>query len=229
MRDRVVLLLLTTLFLAGCQMDWFGRSDASHQYGTLVLTPHTNALPSRTILPDLDMDIAYYDVVGEGPQAATFSQSNITSGQVVADSLIAGSWAVTANAYNAGDQHIGIGTVSAEVVPGDITLAEVVIAPLAGAGTLEIALSWPPGALDAPSVSGLLEDQTGTGETVPFIYGTDSASYTFAALDSGYYSLTVQLYDGDELRYGLFEAVRVLHDQTTHAVFSLTSQDIDDF
>jgi hypothetical protein len=56
---------------------------------------------------------------------------------------------------------------------------------------------------------------TGGSETLDFTVGAGSAGYTSGALDDGYYSLVIQLLDGGVVKWGLFEAVRILADQTT--------------
>ena len=66
-------------------------STADNVNGTVVLTFSPEGLLSvKTIEPALDMDIATYDVHGEGPGGAVLDHAGITTISVVQASLISG-------------------------------------------------------------------------------------------------------------------------------------------
>jgi hypothetical protein len=203
-----------------------GQAPVDGEYGSLVLSLATAEMSTRTIVPFLDMEIAYYEIQGDGPGPAAFSRSGVTGVVMVESSLVTGTWVITADAFNSAGYLIGTGSTAISITGGQITQAELRVAPLQGSGSLEISASWPPGTVANPSVSGSLTAAGGAPEDIPFIVDSDSAAYAYASLSAGYYSLTIRLWDGAVLKWGALEAVRILQAQTTEAVFDLTAEDI---
>jgi len=200
----------------------------AQEFGSLILALSTSGMAAKTILPPLDMDIAYYSVSGDGPGSATFSRPGVTGATVVEDSLISGAWMIAVDAFNADDYLIGTGSMGVAITAGQTTQKEVMVTPLTGTGRLDIVISWPTGKIANPIISGTLEAAGGAPQAIPFslVAGADSTSYSYTSLDVGYYSLTLQLSDGTTDKWGAFEAVRILKDQTTEASFNLTAEDI---
>jgi hypothetical protein len=222
--DKVLLILaILSLVLVGCPLV---QSPPAKEYGTLVLTVSSDGMAGKNILPPLDMDVAYYDVYGDGPDPSTFSYPGITGPTFVESSLIAGEWMITVDAFNADDDLIGSGSVVVTIIPGQTAQAEVLVAPLEGTGSLQISISWPAGTVASPAVTGTLTAVGSTPQSIPFTMEADSASYSVSALEVGYYSLAVQLYDGGSLKWGMFEGVRILKDQLTEALLTLTAEDV---
>ena len=116
---------------------------SADEYGSLILTFATSEMAAKTILPPLDMDIAYYDVYGDGPDPATFSQDGITGSAVTENNLAVGAWMITVDAFNDTDEWIGSGSKAVAITAGQTTQEEVRVTPLEGTGTLDISISWP--------------------------------------------------------------------------------------
>jgi hypothetical protein len=207
----------------GCTME----APQSSEEGVLNLVFSRGGLfQVQTIEPDLDMDIATYDVLGTGPGGASFEQLDITSTTVVQASLVPGQWSITVNARNAGGVIIGSGSVVVEVVAGEVTTATVTVVPLSGEGTLDVTVVWPSGVLTTPSVNGSLTPVGGTAQPVSFVLAVDelSANYT-ESLQNGYYTLTTRLDDDAEMAWGTVEAVRIIAGELSSKVYTLV-QDV---
>jgi len=224
MKKKILTVIPVCFLLLGCDL-W--QPSPGKEYGSLILTLSSSETAAKDILPPLDMDIAYYDVSGDGPGTAVFSHSGLTGPTVIEDSLIAGAWMITVDALNDDDYLIGTGSKGVSISAGETTEAEISVAPLEGTGSLDIEVSWPSGTITGPDLSGTLAAIGGTPQDIPFTLGTDSAAYSYPSLDVGYYLLSLELEDGDGAhRWGAAEWVRILKDQTTQATFTLTEQQV---
>jgi hypothetical protein len=223
MKKANLIILFFCLVLLSCPM---GCRPLAQGKGSLVLGVSSSEVKGKSISPALDLEIAYYDVRGAGPNSAAFSQLGVTGSMVVQNSIVAGAWTITVDAFNSSLEPIGAGSAGVTIEPGLTAQASVQVAPLTGTGSLTIAISWPSGTIAFPAVSGTLTSAGGTSQTITFTMSTDTASYSSGALNAGYYSLILQLSDGAVVEWGSFEAVRILKGQTTTASFDLTSQDL---
>ena len=223
MKKANLIIFFVCLVLLSCPT---GCRPLAQGSGSLVLGVSSSEVKGKTISPPLDLEIAYYDVRGAGPDSAAFSQPGVTSSMVVQNSIAAGAWTITADAFNSNHEPIGAGSANVTIEPGMTAQASVQVLPLPGTGSLTIAISWPSGTIAVPSLSATLTPAGGTPQAISLTLGTYSASYSSGALNAGYYSLILQLSDGAVIEWGLFEAVRILKGQTTTASFVLTSQDL---
>ena len=223
MRKILPIVLSFCLVLLSCPM---GCRPLAQGSGSLVIGVSSSGVKEKTIAPPLDLEVAYYDVRGAGPNSAAFSQLGVTGSTVVQNSMAAGAWTITADAFNSNHEPIGAGSADVTIEPGLTAQASVQVLPLPGTGSLTIAISWPTGMIAFPAVSGTLTSVGGTPQAISLTMGTYSASYSSGALNAGYYSLILQLSDGAVVEWGLFEAIRILKGQTTTASFGLTSQDL---
>ena len=126
------------------------------------------------------------------------------------------------DSFNADDDLIGYGSVVAKITAGQLTQSEVSITPLEGTGSLDVIISWPESTVASPVMTGTLTAEAGAPESISFSPSGNSASYSASDLEVGYYMLILQLYDGEDLVWSYMEAVRILKDQLTEAVYSLT-------
>jgi hypothetical protein len=212
------------LLLSTCNVV---KSPVKEKYGTLVLTLSISEMAAKTIVPFLDTNIAYYTVNGDGPGTAAFSHGGVTTTTVVETSVAVGTWTITVDAFNAKHDLIGSGSTDAFIEAGQATQAVIDVTPLEGTGTFTIHISWPSGTISNPSLSATLTAAGGGSQALLFTVRTTSASYSSGQiLNAGYYSLTLQLFDGGVVKWGCFEAVRILMDRTTTGVFNLTAGDL---
>lgn len=230
-----VLKALTCAAIAAVLLSACGLAPLSDS-GTLVMKLSSQPLLTvKTIVPNLDMEPAYYDVFGEGPGTATFEQLGLTDETVIQASLIPGEWIIIVKAYN-GDEpatQIGYGTATVTILAGAVSDVTIVVEPLSGVGQLSVRVTWPEGVLIDPMVEGTLTPASGPG--VSFTNATDdlSASYLspaltdIAALPTGYYTLALWLSTGRadgtgrDTVWGAVEAVRIVAGQLSATLFEL--------
>jgi hypothetical protein len=182
----------------------------SENSGSLALTFSASDLAAKTIVPPLNMSVANYNISGDGPNTETFSQTEVTTTAFVKNGLAAGAWAIAVDAFNSNDYLIGSGSTAVTVNLGATAQATVQVTPLSGTGSMTISVTCPSGAISNPVLSGTLAAVGGAPQTIPFIVEADSGSCSYPSLGVGYYSLAIQLADGTTLKWGSFDAVRVL-------------------
>lgn len=221
MKKPLFLTSVLLVCLAGCPTH-----ITSAQLGSLMVRFSTSELASKTIVPPLDMSAAHYTISGNGPGGASFLQSDVTTTAFVRSSLVSGAWTITVDAFNAGDALIGSGSTGVSIQAGETAEVTIPVTPLSGTGSLTINITWPSGVILNPAVSGTLTPAGGSPQQIPFSAGSGFASYSYPSLNAGYYSMTVQLAEGTTVKWGSFEAIRILKDQTTTAAFNLTQLDI---
>jgi hypothetical protein len=217
---KAVLIFAGVIFLFyGCTL----QSQQPGPEGTLnLIFSEAGLFTAKTIEPALDMDVASYDIYGSGPYGLTFEQLGVTDTTVWQKSLIPGVWTVTVNAKNIDGVIIGTGSVEVEIIAGKVTNTEITVTPLEGDGILDVSVIWPEGVITSPVIAGTLTPAGGSAETAAFVYGTDgvSAGYT-QTLASGYYMLSIQLYDGEKMLWGTIEAVRIISGELSEKTYTL--------
>ena len=123
--------------------------------GTVTLAISAD-LTFKTIQPDLDMNIAAYDVYGAGPEGTNFRKNGSTSNPISIESIAAGIWTITVDAKNDEGIIIASGITNVTVVAGTTTDAGVTVTPLTGTGALKVNLSWPGGTIANPVINATL-------------------------------------------------------------------------
>lgn len=179
---------------------------------------------AKTIQPDLDMNIAEYDIFGQGPNNESFSQEGLNSTTPFETSLVAGQWVITIKAYNSEDTVIGQGSENVTILTGEIVQSTVVITPLPGNGFLSLDVSWPPGVLYNPQISGTLTAaDDGTSQPINFTLANDELSASYGdSLSAGYYRVSLLLTDGGEAVWGRNESAWIVKGARSSQHYELT-------
>jgi len=229
----ILFLLVFGLFLIiGCSIN-----QEAQEEGDLVLNIAARDMNTKTILPELEMTVATYDVKGTGPEGQTFEHLNVIPGEAVVQSgLRPGTWTITVKAKNSDPTIIGEGSTVVEILPGKINQATVIVYPAVGVGTLDLTITWPNypvgvSIMNGPQIVSTLTPVDGGPESIDFEVATDklSASYTNDNLSNGYYKLSIMLYEGDTSKpenkvWGTVEAARIIAGQTSSKTYSLKDE-----
>lgn len=235
--------LVFLVILAGCSLVGrdFYRTDTDPTKGTVVLILDGRNLPTKTIAPELSMDVSEYSLVFDFETGTAYDfEEQIGSSSTlywVKGGMEPGNWTVTVEAYNGDPLLIGGGTQAFSIVEGDETAVIVDVVPTAGNGDLTISLSWPDNVganeeltailipdLTTPATSfqdGFVTNSNGTDPRTA-VYDTINDT-NLDPLPSGYYTMRLQIKDGDALLWGWVEAVRILAGQDTVGTFNLTT------
>lgn len=193
--------------------------------GGITLSIEQEISGTRNLLPGLNMEPASYIVSGIGPSGATFTPVTITGTVASIEKLIAGSWTITVDAYNADAIPTRIGTGSATVLISDgrTTEISVVVRPLSGDGILTVNVTWPSDILVNPQIVATLKPTTGAIQSITFDVGTTSANFTTNTIPAGYYTLAISLNEGTTNVAGKTELVRIIEGQTTSGTYNFTN------
>lgn len=242
MKKWIWMALALPLIFAGCNLfnRDFSQTSGDSDKGVLVLILDGGTIPTKTLAPSLDMDVARYDLeffLSDGAPIPTydwqFTEQLVSKVVYSTSRMKAGLWRVKITAWNAGGLVIGayLGSVDArldfEIKGGEETiLTDVPVVELAGDGNgdLSLTVQW----LNAV---GMNEGLTATlgGSSITFGETSDPEdvtrifTYTEDEHAAGYRVLTLQLFDGSTLLWGWMESVRIIADQVTSHTFDLTS------
>ena len=198
-----------------CQLPAFDQNG-----GNLQLTFSTAEL--NTILPPISMEPVSYLIVGYGPFGDTFS-TDTGETSIEIDELQIGEWTVVVSASNDAATIVGLGEATATVRTGEVASVPIRILPIDGTGTFDLSLSWDDLLVDIPTVDGNLLTFDSTNIVLDFDIGPGTAVHNSGLLDSGYYSLVVQLKDNGILVTGAVEIVRIVAGQITSGGFDFTN------
>ena len=193
-------------------------SQTVNKRNTLTLNFSVNG-GSRTLLPEIDMDVADYDVTGTGPDGASFEIST-SDGFVEVPGLAFGEWTVVVQANDADSTVIGRGEGTTTVHIGENSTLNITVTPLDGYGTLDLTLLWNAEDTDIPSIEAELIPSSGPAVDLDFtITGGNTGTFTSGIIPTGYHTLTLKLLDNGILTMGAVEVVRIVKDQTTSGTF----------
>lgn len=176
---------------------------------------------SRMLLPEISMDAYSFQIRGTGSDGGSFVLDTLDSENLV-DGLAPGDWDIEVDAYNEGHLLIGYGSRTVTVYRGDTTPASIAVLPLAGTGTLDLSLLWETGDVSDPVIAASLIPAA--GGSVPLGFSSADPGYAEATsiLETGYYTLILQLLDGDTVVMGTAETVRIAADQSTSGSFDFS-------
>lgn len=214
---RVVaaLVLATGLLIAGaCRLPF------TDTVGTLEVD--VGSISTLSLLPDVDMNVTGYVLTGSGPDGESFERST-TGGTVRVSELTTGTWTVEAVGSNADGIDIAAGSGQTRVAPGETSQLSVTVTPYDGQGTLSVSVTWPEAEVSSPGVSADLVAADGTVQPLSFsLEGSGSAFQQPLQTATGYYTLSVQLYDGDAVVAGAAESARIANSATTSGTIAFT-------
>lgn len=199
------------------------------QSGVLVIDINTDIETRSLIQPDLEMVISEYliTLTGPGTDVSVTLGSGVTNN--VFTNLAPGTWNIKAEAKNSAGVIIASGSDTAVVAVAKTTAASITVVPLSGNGTLELAITWPEGLVSNPNITSTLIKGEEAPQNLNFtlspeVSATSGAYSGFWA--AGYYSLTLQLKDGDLVLWQRILNVRMIEGQVTKATYALTEDDL---
>lgn len=219
LNNRSILLVIAFAFLCitlGCNNS--AMNSVPGEIGTLILLISNNDEDSRTITPNVSTEIVTYDISGIGPEGEKFETLNIMGDSTFEMNLHPGMWSITVYGKNA-DRVIIASAVKEIYISSDkITNEDIHLSPLAGSGNISYKLSWDELSISSPIINAKLINQSKKNEVeVDVVLSDDKKSLLIERqLESGYYTLSVQLFDGEALIWGNIDSVRILANQSTY-------------
>ena len=214
---QVLILLLCILVITACTKD---GSEAST--GHLHISINLEDAQSRTLTGSQELRITTYEIIGEGPEDASFHLDSISSTEVVIEELPLGDWEMMVLGFD--DQ----GNLSAEdadtltIEPGTTSQWNAMLLPLIGPGDIMLTVQWPE-ELDAEPEGKLICPTT--DDEYPLTY--DGTSLFASDIPSGYYTLQVSLEGPDARIWGNAYSVRILANRTTELTLNVSEESMD--
>ncbi len=188
------------------------------------LTVVIGASAQKTLVPNVDMTAVSYGVSGTGPGGATFSTTIASGTSTTISTLTSGTWTVSASGKNAAGTMITFGSATTQVSTGATSTVNITVTPIVGPGSLSLTVTWPAASVATPSIQAQLLPPTGSATPLTFTSPLNgSASYSGTGIMNGYYTLTLQLYDGSTLAMGAVDVVEIIQGQTTSGTYNFTT------
>ncbi|MFP4441786.1 MAG: lactonase family protein [Spirochaetia bacterium] len=205
-------LVLTALLLCGCA--------AGNDRSVMHLYFHAPVL--KTFSPDVSLDPASFTVYGSGPSDEEFLiETEGYSAEI--HEILCGTWLIRIDGLDDDGNRILSGEAETVIRRTETNDVYVILYPVSGTGTLSVRIDWPESTLSEPSVVCSLDGDTGT-EVLEMVVDEKGASCA-DDYPSGYYTLSIILFDHDDEVFGGTETVRIISGFTTEAVFDFTVYD----
>lgn len=223
MTKKVMFVFLSCFILLGLIVSCDPQTLNPDQRGSLEVS--FNRFNTRSFYsPDIDMTVDHYALTGDGPSEATFP--SITSDGVEPVSiidLIAGTWTITATAYNADDIAIGDGVEQVVITAAHTTETTILVEEYDGGGTLSFTVAWPLSSnlVDPHATFTLTRNGAPSSSTLVATVDATACTATYSgALPVGSYSLAVNLRDGDVSYNGPIHTIRIVKDAITDGTYT---------
>jgi hypothetical protein len=208
----------TVFLLASC----FGLLKDLQDIRLGSLTIRVTEDSSKNLVPPVDMTVASYDVWGTGPDGATFFDS-FTGSSMTRQGLAFGDWTIVVEGRNTDGTIVIFGTANVHVTTGTTQAIDIAMSPVAGPGTLTLAVSWGPADVQTPSLQSQLIPSQGSPIDLVFTQPSPGqASFSDGTIPNGYYTLVVKLLDNGQLVGGAVDVVRIVADSTTSGSITFT-------
>ncbi len=214
------------LFIISLVITCSGKGDDTISGGRLRL--NFGSSQSKLLAPQGDMDVVSYTVNGTGPNSAGFTENTEQSNFEIED-LSFGSWTVEVLGKNNAGVIIASGTGTTVVNTNEISILNIVIRPIEGEGNLYFTVEWyaahiinKPEIIEAKLISFNNITTNLNGYTIENDQpepGKNRGVFTVNNIETGYYTVTVKLFDGTELVMGAAEVVRIVDGFTTSGEF----------
>jgi len=175
---------------------------------------------SKILLPDIDMGVVLYDVVGTGPGKSTFEAYDLYASTYINNSVPLGKWDIQVYGKNSEGIIIGSGQAEAVISENKLIAIDISIIPIAGTGTLNLTINWHAKDLFIPSIEADLISSKGDSTDLEFlIEGGNQGTCSLSGIMTGYYILTAKLLDNGIVTMGAVEMVRITSDQITDGTY----------
>ena len=206
----ILTLIATSFIMLACPMPTLLAEGGSLQ---ITITSGETA-GSRSL------ETVRFVVSGTGPNGETFSQESYEQ-NITVKNLSSGLWTIQVAGYNSSDQLVVMGQSPIDVEIYGETTIEMTLNPVEGEGDIMISASWDGSFTVNPSVLAVIEAGDGTETSYSLsVSGGNYAEELITTLDSGFYRVSIQLYDDGELTAGSVWTVMVLNGIITEAAAS---------
>jgi hypothetical protein len=186
-----------------------------------------NRIAAKTIAPPTaDTTVDYYLVTGTGPYGEALSAEPInvpgSSATTTVPNLVVGTWSITVDAYNSGNDQIGTVTQNVSVNLGQNSV-DIQVGPISGTGTLTVTVDFAGVTMAQPNITATLTPQSGqtTDTSLSAFTVSGTSLISTSTLQNGYYLLAMTLFDGTvQQAPTVTEVVWIVTDQTSSQTYT---------
>lgn len=213
------------------EFDHFEDVIPSENRGALIIRISTGGPTAATLTPPISMEIASFDIYGNGPDPDSFEYLDTEEVELSESDLTPGGWTIRVEALNSTGITIGEGETTVIISPNLVATAQIEVEPIAdpdSLGTLYLMVEWPKKILTDPTLTYTLKAAgTSTEIIMPFVKKPTENNPKYFELDpllalpAGYYTLTLRLFEGGEPIWGTAEAIRILDGQPISQVYQV--------
>jgi hypothetical protein len=200
----------------------------NQEKGELKISIKTGEI-ARTLSPSLPLDVASYDIEGDGPGSAEFKVTGFTGTTFTKSDLFVGTWTVTVKGKNSNGTEIVMDSKTVQIKTALVTESSFLCTPIAGNGFFAVTLAWPTGLVVSPSVeASLTPDEGGDAINLDFSETDGSASCNSTSVMNGYYTLNLKLLESSVSKrvWSWVETVLIVEGQTTTGTWTLAKEDM---
>jgi hypothetical protein len=183
-----------------------------------------NTLGINTLEPAISKNPVNYSITGYGPRGTSFDIET-SEASVQIDELLIGEWNIIIHAQNETGSLIGQGSGPAFARPGTVETISIPISPIDAGGSFSLGVYWTPMSPDVPGVEAELIDASGGSLPLSFAVDSSGAVSSSELLDSGYYTLAVQLTNNGIPVMGMAEVVRIMTGALTTSQYNFMNVD----
>ena len=215
---KVFFVIICGGIILGCGLYYSNYFAARTVSGTvLVLNFNSSTVSNKTILPDVTMDVDFYDVIGT-TTGSSFSETVDKDGVLALEALKVGIWVIHVNAKNDAGVIIADADISLDIIANKITNETVTVTPLDGTGTLSLTINWENATQfgNTAIATGILTSASGNAVPISFDPSGDAGATHISIWNKGYYFLAVHVEEGIET-WDFVETVRIIYNETTSA------------
>mgnify|MGYP001470463887 CR=1 FL=1 len=221
-----ILILLSLFSSSSCDRAYFSDEE------TGALSVSVSMADARMTVPDINENDFSFTITGSGPDGSTFDTDTEEGvSDVTIGSLVFGTWEITVEAiYHGTSEEVsfGDGMSYVDVHAGDTSSCSVSITPFEGQGTLDLSVTWDSSAVASPVLECTLT-RVGYDDVSADLTPGDGSASASLALESGIYSLSIVLKDGETYEYGgVVDSVRIINSLTTTAAYEIVGETMPD-
>ncbi len=209
---KIFIYLTAILFLISCSIP--------DEYGEILIKLNLTSDGNRTVLPEVSMEPVDFIISGKGPEGKNFTVDS-SNYVIKVNDILCGPWELKVDSFNRSGDLILSGSKSVNVYKSQESEININLYPVNGNGSLNVVVMWPELSMANPEVSILLEGKDSIIQREPNV-STEGASCYIDPVDSGYYILSIELFDNNKKQCGATETVRIINGFTTEAVFDFT-------
>lgn len=226
----ISVLLAFVLGFFGCSVN----EITSSKFGAVELILGHN-IASRGFYPEIKMDIHSYRIEGSVSNEIKFTEYGNIGETVLINGLAPGDWQITVTGLNEDGEDIGQAVAFVAIKAGQTLRKTITVTEIYGEGLLKLNLTLPSNIPEnTPQIHrGLVTlDQPGKDQ-IEVIFSNNETFENIIdvkELDSGFYVLTIFLYDDkDNVIWNRVETVRIVTNQETVGNIEITAEDIDSY